>query len=303
MQTLNEIKKELQFNNDLIKLLEIMKNISIAYYQSLLASKSTFSPYMEAVEGFFHLLDIERIEHPFVREYTEKKAVIIFSSDEGFMGSLNAQIINAGLEEIKKGKGEVVILGEKGRDYLIDLGKKVRSREELEEEREGVLKREEDFVFFSRVSTEMRKEMASSLKDYLLKGIKGRRFSKVVVFYARPLSFLFQKVEKVILFPILFAFPSLAEKQGAEDKRQKPPIVESSPEEIIEYLMERWLAERLIEIIEESRLSELSARAIHLEKSKEDLEREQKRIKLRYFRAYHEFVDKNIRETFSAQFV
>jgi len=300
MQTLNEIKKELEFNNDLIKLLEIMKNISIAYYQSLLASKSTFSPYMEAVEGFFHLLDIERIEHPFVREYTEKKAVIIFSSDEGFMGSLNAQIINAGLEEIKKGKGEVVILGEKGRDYLIDLGKKVRPKEEL---KGVVLEREEDFVFFSRVSTEMRKEMASSLKDYLLKGIKERRFSKVIVFYARPLSFLFQKVEKVILFPILSAFPSLAEKQGAEDKRQKPPIVESSPEEIIEYLMERWLAERLIEIIEESRLSELSARAIHLEKSKENLEREQKRIKLRYFRAYHEFVDKNIRETFSAQFV
>jgi F0F1-type ATP synthase gamma subunit len=77
--------------------------------------------------------------------------------------------------------------------------------------------------------------------------------------------------------------------------------MESPINGIIEYLVGTWITERLFEILEDSKLSEFSARAVHLEESHQVLEKRDREIKLQYFRSQHNLIDKGIRETFSSQ--
>ncbi|MDD5423245.1 MAG: hypothetical protein PHT32_07510, partial [Candidatus Omnitrophica bacterium] len=80
-------------------------------------------------------------------------------------------------------------------------------------------------------------------------------------------------------------------------------IVESPIDGMIEYLAEQTLLNKLVEVFEESKLSEFAARAIHLEKSTRDLTDKEKHLKLKFFHAYHEIIDKGTRELFSTQII
>jgi len=87
------------------------------------------------------------------------------------------------------------------------------------------------------------------------------------------------------------------------DRAGEEIILESPLEGIVEYLVEQKILQQLIEILEDSKLSEFAARAIHLERSGQQLVEEKKGLNLRYFRARHEIIDKNTRELFSAQII
>ncbi|MCX5713321.1 MAG: hypothetical protein NT033_00590, partial [Candidatus Omnitrophica bacterium] len=76
--------------------------------------------------------------------------------------------------------------------------------------------------------------------------------------------------------------------------------VESSFDDIAEYLASLWLEHLLYDIFEESKLSEFAARAVHLEGSYQELEHMNLDLKFKYFRARHELIDKNMRETFAS---
>ena len=71
----------------------------------------------------------------------------------------------------------------------------------------------------------------------------------------------------------------------------------------MEYLVEEMVLQNLIEILDKSKLAEFAARAIHLEKSGRDLVDKEKELMFRYFRAYHELIDKGTREIFSSQII
>jgi F0F1-type ATP synthase gamma subunit len=78
-------------------------------------------------------------------------------------------------------------------------------------------------------------------------------------------------------------------------------LLESSPHEMINYLTERRLIQLFDSIFEESKLSEFSARAIHLEEMYQNLTKQGKHLRAQYFRAQHEMIDKGTREIFASQ--
>ena len=61
------------------------------------------------------------------------------------------------------------------------------------------------------------------------------------------------------------------------------------------------MMEKLLEVFEDSNLSEYSARAVHLDQSHHLLVQKSKGIRLQYLRSHHELVDKGIREAFSSR--
>jgi hypothetical protein len=77
--------------------------------------------------------------------------------------------------------------------------------------------------------------------------------------------------------------------------------VESSFEDMVEYLAGVWVASKLYEVFEDSKLAEYAARAMHLEDSAQKLGQEHKKLKHQCFRAAHELVDKSMRESFSSR--
>jgi hypothetical protein len=70
---------------------------------------------------------------------------------------------------------------------------------------------------------------------------------------------------------------------------------------LIEYLVETWITQKLFEVFEDSKLSEFSARAVHLEESHQVLQQRDRILKFQFFKSQHNLIDKGIRETFSSQ--
>ena len=78
-------------------------------------------------------------------------------------------------------------------------------------------------------------------------------------------------------------------------------MVESAFPDIIKYLVRTWVTSKLFEVFEDSKLSEFSARAVHLEGSQQTLEDDFKKLRRQAFRAAREQIDKGTRDGFSAK--
>jgi F0F1-type ATP synthase gamma subunit len=138
--------------------------------------------------------------------------------------------------------------------------------------------------------------------------VRAKRLGKIVLAYPRPVSFTQQTIEVVKLLPCAELFDRSAASPIAERVSGKGILaearkvaVESSFSDMAEYLAKVWMASKLYEIFEDSKLSEYAARAMHLEESGQKLEKEHKKLRHQCFRAAHELVDKGMRESYAAR--
>jgi len=276
MLSTQKLKKELRMNMELTELLDALKWIALAQFRMLQRKKERFVSFENAFEGFFQMIDFSGVSHPFVAG-AGKLGIIMVTSDEGFMGGLNVRVITTALSYPGADKAQLIIIGDKGAAYLKDLGR--------------------DFVKFPGVTAEGRYEAAIKVRDYIMKESLGGRFSRLILVYPRPVSFTVHEIEVLKTLPCNELF----------EKRQKLIdeagyiIVESAMPKLIEYLVETWITQKLFEVFEDSKLSEFSARAVHLEESHQVLQQRDKMLKFQFFKSQHNLIDKGIRETFSSQ--
>ena len=276
MLSTQRLKKELRVNSDLTGLLDALKWIALSQFRMLQKKKERFATFTEAFEGFFRIIDFSLVEHPFAKG-EGRLGIIMITSDEGFMGGLNAKVINAALAYPGASGAELIILGERGASFLKESGRK--------------------FVQFPGIAAEERYEASLKLKDYIMKEGLAGKFGRLVLFYPKPVSFTLQEVEALKILPCDELFEKRKDLTAGIDRL----IIESPVNGIIEYLVGAWITQKLFEVLEDSKLSEFSARAVHLEESHQVLEQRDKSLKLQYFRSQHNLIDKGIRETFSAQ--
>lgn len=274
-----ELKENLKFNIELMDLLEVMKNVAVFQYRSLLKKKERFLRLAELFGGFLNLLNVSNVTHKFIKPQTGKEAFVMITSEEGFIGDLNFQVVDAAVERAGGAAAEFFVIGESGKRYLKDLGHSFKA-------------------FKGAPDTKERFSLAKEIKEDLVRGVLEDRFSRVVVYYPYPVSFLFQKVESIDLFPLTSLFPHKGRTEVDRD-----PLMESSADGIIEYLAEAIVEQKLTELLEDSKLAEYAARAVHLEKSGQELVEKQKQLKGQYQHALHELIDKNTRELFSSQII
>ncbi len=274
-----ELKEDLKFNAELMDLLEIMKNVAVFQYRSLLKKRERFFKLSELLSGFFGMLDTKKTSHSFIKPRVGTSAFVMITSNEGFIGDLNFQVVNSAILRAGSGAAEFVVVGESGERYLKDMGMKFTA-------------------FKGAQDAEGWCTLAKRLKEHITKGIMEERFGGVSIFYPNPVSFLFQKVEAVELFPLTAFF---SEKGKGESDLS--PILESPEEAIIEYLAAAVIEHKLIELFEDSKLAEFAARAVHLERSGQELLDKKKKLRRQYLHAFHELLDKNTRELFSSQII
>lgn len=277
MAVLIEAKKELKFNQELVQLVEVLKEIAANQFQAQLRKKERFERFLTSFQGFFKMVDLVTKEDPLVCNLSETTGVVMVTSDEGFMGGLNTVVIETALNHVKEKPHKLIVIGSRGADYLNDAGK--------------------EHISFPGVISESRYEQAVKLKDFLVESVLKKDFGDVLLVYPRPISFTVLKPEVVFLLPCAQLF-----QKGDEEllSSKQKVILESSIPNIVEYLVEMWLIYKLCEIFEDSKLAELAARAQHLEQSYDTLSQRGKVLKYRYFRSRREFVDKGMRETFAS---
>ncbi len=275
MQSAQKLKKELELNTELTQLLDVLKGIAASQFRQLEKKKERFAKFMDAFEGFFQMIDFSVVEHPFAKG-GEKLGIIMITSDEGFMGGLNTKVINTALGYSGAENAELIIIGERGAGYLKGIGR--------------------SFTGFPGIASEGGYEAALNLKTFIMKEGLAGKFSRLLLFYPRPVSFTVQKIEALNILPCSELF---AKREKVIT--QENIIIESSLNNIIEYLVGAWITEKFFEVFEDSKLSEFSARTVHLEESHQVLLQRDRLIRFQYFRSHHEFVDRGMRETFSSQ--
>lgn len=274
MKTLSAIKKDLEFNRSLSSLIEVLKNIAVQQYRMLEQRMKSFEQLQLVIAGFFRFIDFNQVRHVFVHPAEDRQAVIAVTSDSGLLGGLNMQVVGAALAELEQIPGQLIVIGERGKSYAS----------------EGRI----PFVAFPGIRDEERYEQAAQLRDYVINKVLSGAYSQLRVVYPRPVSFTVQKIEVLTLLPF-----SAPQSQGQDLSGEI--ILESRLADTVEYLVYLWIGHKLFEVFGLSRLAEFAARYVHLEESLQKLKDMDNKLKLQYFRARHELIDRNMRELFSAR--
>lgn len=268
------LKKDVQFNLWFAKIVDAMKGIASARFYMLQRRLSLFEPFSDAAGSILAGMHLQGLEHPFLKPSTDRTSVILVTSDEGFLGGLNAQIVAAGLAEAGSNP-LITIVGSQGRTYVRDPNNRA--------------------VVFPGVTESTRFQSAVALRNHIVKLVMSGQVGRVLIAYAKAVSFAVQKIHVEPLIPCTSWI------EGSKQPGTNVGMLwESQPGDIVEYVVTGWLAHHLDEIFAMSRLAELSARAVHLEGSYQELLRQGKKIKYQYLRTRHEVIDRSIREISTA---
>lgn len=289
---LNEIRKELAFNTELVQLIETLKSIAASQYSLMEREKERFDRFMDAFSGFFRVVNLVSVENPFVRATTDVVGIIVITSDSGFMGGLNQGVIREALSvqgDLPNEKVALVVIGDKGALTFNDQHR--------------------TFKFFKGIPQDAIYEHALEISRYLVQEVTEGRMGKVVVAYPKPISFSAQTIQSINILPCASLFDVTAQSEVAERVKGRNfligedegrVVVESSFDDMVGYLAGTWVTSKLFEVFEDSKLAEFSARAMHLEGSLQTLTTELKKIRHKAFKASHEKIDKGMRESFAA---
>jgi ATP synthase F1 gamma subunit len=306
-----KVKKELRTTTDLMDLVDVLKRVAAAQFQMLedkrkqsgwtgvevssegekpvsqqalqewewakaMAGAKIKGPQVSltaVLEDFLSLIPSQQCRHPFMLEASPPLGIVIMATDEGFLGGLNATVIQKALAARGDQQAELMVLGERGGMVLRDY--------------------DEPFTSFPGVGENINSRDVEKLRDYIVEQYLLRKFSTVLVFYPRCISFTRQEIESLQLLPCKRPSPGIASLNPTE------VILEPSAYSIIDYLIRLWLGRKLHEVFWQSRLSELAARSTHLEASLQGLKDQKKKLTLQYFRSKHEVTDTGIRESFA----
>ncbi|MDD4869658.1 MAG: F0F1 ATP synthase subunit gamma [Kiritimatiellae bacterium] len=288
---LNELRKELKFNKELLNLVETLKDVAGSQYHLMEKEKERFGPFMEAFSGFFRVVNLVDVDDPFVRVMSDILGIVIITSDSGFMGGLNQGVIRAAFGaqgDLPNDKVSLIVIGEKGGNLIGDMKR--------------------SFKYFGGINQTTIYEQALEVKDYLVTEVLAKRMGKVIIAYPKPISFTAQTIEVINILPCAELFDRNSGNEISGKINEKgliaeagKVVVESSFSDMTEYLSSVWVATKLYEVFEDSKLAEFSARAMHLEGSHQKVSKEYKKIKQQCSKAGHELIDKGMRESFAAK--
>lgn len=297
MKTRIQLKEELRTSEDLMGVVDAMKQIATTQLRHLEKLRLHFDEFSRALLEFFQWMAFHEVQHPFFQNEVPARLWVLITSDMGFLGGLNSAVVNEGLSDFQVARGDgVAVVGERGKALLVDLGHDPK-------------------VTFPGISGWIERQEVRAVKKFMVEQILAGRFGGATVVYPRYESITRQRIEKFELFPCQ-GIPILAvpfpEGTGSSSTGTEPVpsgiegeeerfFLESPIEEIIAYLVELWTSERLHQFFWHSKLSELAARALHLDESHQRLNEERKRWRYLYIRRVHEETDRNIREIVAAR--
>ena len=276
MIPLIKLKKEVEFNGELKFVMDALKGIAMNRYLALQKQLTIFDRFPELAGELLEGISVDKIDHPFVRSTAKRVAVLMVTTDSGFVGNVNSQVINAGLAAGGP-DALLAVIGERGASALSDLKRQ--------------------FKKFPGIQDKERAKLASETREYMSQLILNGEAGSFVVVYPKPLSMTVQKATVETMLPCKEWISGHEESSVSA----KDIIWESQPSDVLSYVATFWVDHRLDEIFAMSRVAELGSRVMNLEGSFQEVVRQGKKIKLVYHRARHEVIDRSMREVFASQ--
>ena len=276
----SKVKYEVMEVRELVDLVQVLKDVADMKYHRLIATRSKFNRFNESFNDFFSLVSFSEVKHPLVSNSIPKTAIVVISSERGFVGDLNTRVVNRAIEELEKlnGNADFIVIGKKGIGKLEGAGYKLlKSWEDVEGK-----------GFY---------EMSLEIKDFLVKEVMEERIGRVIVVYPWPKDYTVIKPRAVKLLPCEDLLP---QQIGSVDFF-KQLIEESDPVDMMGYLADMWMTSKIFEIFFDTNLAAASAQTQQLDNSLGKMKKEREVVKLKYRKARRGDIDKSLREVFSAR--
>jgi ATP synthase F1 gamma subunit len=281
MKQLQQLRKDVAFQKDFIKLIESIRNTAQLNYVKIRDIEGEYyEERLNEIKNFAAFMYKADIKSSFVSTDVEKSCFILVTPDSGLMGGLNNHVMDEYKDLIYKCKVEplTMVLGEKG---ALELGQK-----------DNIMPfagyKENQYEINSKVE-----QIRGKVFEEILKGNIG----KVYVVYPSTISFTKQIVKTDLLLPCV----ELLGDSKLEFKDNRKIILESSGEDMAAYLASEWLDTRLYMVLKDAKMAEYSARAVHLSASKQTLEEQLEVLEKELNQVRKELIDKQSREASSSQ--
>jgi ATP synthase F1 gamma subunit len=268
MRPISELRQDLEVGKSLGDIVDVLKSASLMQFRSFQLRLDLNQAYAKELKECLDAVSALDLRHAYLFDRPSlPTAIVVVTSDEGFLGELNSLLVNTALDLRKKKGDEIIVLGERGARYLEEA--------------------DESHVAFDGITDDMVYAGCAPLRDYLLKEYR-KRFGRIVVVYPEFVSLAVQRVKRLPLLPLQ---PAESRAENAEE-----PLLEPSGVEVLQGVVEAWFSYQLFEIFWSSKQSEFSARIMHLEGSTHELGALNRQLSLEYFHQMHMVKDKVIRE-------
>lgn len=285
MKPVAELKKELVFNREMNELIDILKKVATAQFQTVFSRWKKLDNeqrFVNLIPPFFGPLNLKTMRHPLFVNPANNVLSIIITSDTGFLGGLNSSIIEKAFgQRRRKEKVKYTVVGEKGRDYM-----------------EGADSTKTSFDFMPGVSDQVDPAEAQRLSHHIFRMCLRHKIGKAIITYPKFISFSQQEVETLDLLEWLKNPPAVSSSNDTTSELPLEFSYEPFLDKVADYLLRLWLTHKIYEIYWHSKLSEFAARMMHLESSLQELSDMKKKLNLQYFKSKHEITDRTIRDIF-----
>lgn len=298
MLQLTKLRNERRFNREIGEIVNVLKGIASSEFYRLQKERRRLDELGDYLEKFFQMIDVSESRQPFLEVSRSSQAIVVITSDSGFSGKLNSSVVNSALEQ-RAGDDKFIVVGTQG----------IRLIEESALVKEGSSNRRgkspallyggnlPGVISFAGISGGVEYKEAERLGNFISGSFLDKNIGRTIIVYPHFVSFSVWQVQIYQLFPCRFLFKESSGSRGEEEKI----IFEPSLSKTIEYIVRLWVNHILYGIFWESKLSEWSARVMHLEGSSYEIKQLDKELRFRYFRVLHEISDRDIREIFSSR--
>lgn len=243
-----DIQRKIKSVNSTMQITKAMELVSTAKLKRTRDKMDVTKPYFETViKAITDIMSNEKtIRHDYTpRDEVKKKLYIVISADRGLCGGYNANVLKAVINEIEdKDKAAFITIGRKASEFF--------KREECE-----VVK---DYI---HISEKPEYAHAQDIAKTALKLFKSEEVDEMVLVYTRFVSTIAQEATMLKLLPVE---PKESVDEAVADDGMKDFVnYEPSPEEVLGYIIPKYVESTIFGGLTESAVSEQASRRMAME--------------------------------------
>jgi F-type H+-transporting ATPase subunit gamma len=279
-----EIRRKIESVNNIRELTGALETLSALKMKKAQKIALMSRPFAQKITYLLSKLDyvLKEKKSVFLQEKEAKNIlVLVVSSDRGFCGSFNQNIVKLAEKELsalksKEVKIEILPIGKKGISFFKKKGY--------------------DFKFnFTGIGDYGELEELKPISDYLIKSFLENKFQKIYFVYTDFVSSLLQKPKIIQILP--FAKENFKDFLKEEiSKKEEEFIIEPSYQTLAEEIVPQLVEYLIYQCVLESNASEHSARMMAMRNASENAQKKVEELRLLFNKARQEQITREVCE-------
>ncbi len=273
-----DIKRRIRSVISIQQITRAMEMIAVSRLKRAEDRLRSARPYAEKIQELMESLapSLPRIDHPLlVKREVKRIGLVLITSDKGLCGGYNANVISQASRFIDQHSDKeirLILIGRKGYDFF----------------RRKIYPIDHTLL---QISKEITLQEVKEISGVIVKGFQEARYDEVDLIYTRFQSAVATRPTVMKLLPLE---SSEVLKKGSEIKGE--PIFEPTAEEIMAYLLPKYLEAQIYKGFVESVASEQGARMVSMKSATENAEEMISNLTLSFNKARQASITKELLE-------